>query len=170
MTGKLLGAVFVFTACASLGLLRSSAYGREARMMHQLSQCLDRICWELQYQPVCLGQLCARAAKSFSGPVGKVMESFHKELDRQICPDTERCMQAAMQQCPELPESAGLIFAQFANIMGKFDLSPQLEGLRACCVACKRQAEELDRGKLLKMRNCKAFGFCLGAMAAILLL
>lgn len=170
MSGKLLGAVLVFAACAALGLLRSSAYGREARVMHQLSQCLDRICWELQYQPVCLDQLCVKAAKSFSGPIGKVMDSFQRELSRQICPDTDQCMQAAMYQCPELPDSAGQILAQFAGIIGKFDLTSQLESLRACCAACKRRAEELDRSKLIKMRNCKAFGFCMGAMAAILLL
>lgn len=170
MNFKLIGAVFVVVGCGGVGYALAAAYRREIRYLYQLIGALEKMEWELQYKMTPLPELCRMAADTCSNLLKKVFIQFAQELNKQIFPDAERCMRVAIDNNTDLPQSIKQLLQMLSSLLGKYDLSGQLQGLQAVRSASESALKRLESNKDVRTRNYQTLGFCAGAAIAIMLI
>lgn len=170
MNFKLIGAAFVVIACGGVGFLLAAAYRREIRYLHQLIYALDKMEWELQYKITPLPELCRIAAESCSNTLNKVFDHFTQELENQVFPDAEQCMRIAIEDNSDLPQSIKQMLQMLGSLLGRYDLSGQLQALHAVRTACESALVKLENNKDTRTRNYQTLGLCAGAAIVIILI
>lgn len=170
MYSKVLGAVLIVTACGGFGFKQAANHLREERVLRQLTAILDYMECELQFRLTPLPQLCRQAAQQASGCIGKFFLALAQELEDQLCPDVDGCVQSALIKQPELPKLTRDILDHLGHTLGRFDIQGQLRGLESTRQECRRNLEELGRNKQARLRGYQTLGLCAGAALAILLL
>lgn len=167
---KLLGIVFIITACGGFGFKAASAHMREERILRQLTGILDFMECELQYRRTPLPQLCRQAAIEASGSLREFLISLTQELEDQLLPDVRGCMDTALNKHPELPNLTTGALELLGQSLGRFDIQGQMVGLEAVRQECRRNLEQLNQNKQARLRGYQTLGLCAGAALAILLL
>ena len=170
MNYKIIGAVCVVAACGGWGFAAAAQYIQLIRLLRQLISSLDYMECELQYSLTPLPDLCRAAAGEQRGCVRDVLLILSKELDAQISPDVERCMQAALSAVEDIPKHTRSAFQDMGKTLGRFDLSGQLKGLEQVRSACRTELGVLQTNREPRLRNYQTLGLCAGAALAILLI
>lgn len=167
---KLLGAVMVIAACGGFGFKIAAAHIKEERTLRQLTGVLDFMECELQYRMTPLPELCRQAAGESCGVLSKVFLSLSHALEDQISPDVLTCVNSVLNSQENLPDLTRAAIEQLGQTLGRFDIPGQLKGLEAVRQECRRQLEQLNRNKDVRLRGYQTLGLCAGAALAILLL
>lgn len=167
MTYKWIGAMLIIGACGGIGFSMAAAYRNEEKTLRQLISALDFIQCELQYRLTPLPELCRLVGTPGRGAVGKVMERLARELESQIAPDVECCMNAALASV-DLPKRSGEALRLLGTSLGRFDMEGQLRGLEAVRSNCRRELDLLAADKDHRLRGYQTLGLCAGAALAIL--
>ena len=170
MYTKLIGAIMVITACGGFGFRLAAAHIREERTLRRLTAILDYMECELQYRLTPLPQLCRQAAGEGRDALCKFFLSLTHELEDQISPDVECCVQNTLKHCKDIPNVTRTILEQFGETLGRFDLQGQIKGLEAVRQECRRNLEIMNQNKEGRLRGYKTLGLCAGAALAILFL
>ena len=170
MNFKWIGAIMVIVGCGGFGFSLAAAHRREESTLRQLIFALDYMECELQYRLTPLPDLCRAAAGEQRGCVREVLLNLSRELDAQISPDVERCMQAAISMVEDIPKHTKAAFLDMGKTLGRFDLSGQLKGLEQVRRACRTELESLRTNREPRLRNYQTLGLCAGAALAILLI
>ncbi len=163
MSYRWIGVVLVLAGCGGFGFSR-----RQERILRRLIAALRFMQWELQYRLTPLPELCRLAGKHAGGEVGKVLGKAAREMEKQLAPDVNSCMQGALSEAENLPRSIRLLFRELGQSLGRFDLPGQLEGLQGLEKACKEELEGLERGRDQRIRSYETLGLCAGAALVIL--
>lgn len=169
MNIRLLGAVLIVGGCGSIGWLVAAAYLREEKYLHRLRTVLEYMICELQYKLTPLPQLCRLAAQEQAGALSDVFQDLAAELEAQISPDAESCMQTVLVKYKNLPNHTRSALQQLGMSLGKFDLQGQIKGIEGVIAECKRRLDSLTHNKDTRLRSCRTLGFCAGAAIVILL-
>ena len=167
---KIIGAVLIITACASVGFRMGALQRKEEQTMENLCFLLDYMQCELQYRMTPLPELCRKTAAQASGVLRKLFYHLAVELESQVLPDVESCMEAALSKCNALPEHSLLCLQQMGKTMGRFDIEGQVKGLEASRQYCRRILKQLRHNKDNRLRSYKTLGLCAGAAIVILFL
>lgn len=170
MSVKWIGAVLVMVGCGGFGFSLAASYRREEQMLRQLISVLNFMECELQYRLTPLPELCRQAAREARGGVREVLTRLAQELEEQIAPDVLSCMRSALAGGKDLPRRVGDVCLQLGHSLGRFDLPGQLKGLESVREACRRELEELDKNRDVRLRSYQTLGLCAGAALAILFL
>lgn len=170
MSWKWIGAIMVIVSCGGFGFSLAAAHRAEEITLRQLIFALDYMECELQYRLTPLPDLCRAAAMEQHGCVREVFLKLSGELDAQVSPDVERCMQAAISTSEYIPKHTKEAFADLGKTLGRFDLSGQLKGLEQVRAACRRELEALRTNREPRLRSYQTLGLCAGAALAILLI
>lgn len=170
MTLKLLGAVLVLAGCGGFGFAMASSYCREEYTLAQLARALEYMSCELSYRMTPLPQLCRNAANAVTGVIHSFFLTLAEELEQQVAPDAQMCMNAALAAYPGLPISVRLQLGDLGQTLGRFDLPGQIRGIEGCLHSAQSAAQELAREKSSRLRNYQTLGLCAGAALAILFL
>lgn len=170
MNIKWIGAVLVIVACGGLGFRLAAQHIRQEKTLRTLIGLLDYMECELQYRMTPLPELCKQTAAQGRGVLSKAFLFLSQELEDQISPDVERCMEAALFKAGEIPSHSMDALRLLGQSLGRFDLEGQLKGLEAVRQECRRNLEALTRNKEVRLRSYQTLGLCAGAAVAILLI
>ncbi len=170
MTLKLIGAVLVFTGCGGFGFSMAAAHRREERELRQYLLALTYMEGELSYQMTSLPELCRSAAAIVTGPVHTLLLALTEELDAQTGADARMCMQTALAQRPDLPQSLRELLLELGQTLGQFDLPGQLRSLRSAMARTEQALSVLADNREQRLRSYQTLGLCAGAALAILFL
>lgn len=168
MNYKWLGAILVIIGCGGFGFCMASSHRKTESMLRQLISALNYMECELQYRLTPLPELCRQAAKEGKGAVRETFLRLAGELEQQISPDAASCMIGALAYVPELPRNIREVFKELGKKLGCFDLSGQLSGLESVRAYCRRELEELEKNRDVRLRSYQTLGLCAGAALAIL--
>lgn len=165
---KFFGAAFVIVACGSVGFRIASNYRKEEKSLRQLVAVLDYLECELQYHLTPLPTLCRQAAMESSSLLTNVFAGLAVEMDAQISPDFNSCMEAVLSKNMQLPPVTTSCLTLLGKSMGRYDLEGQRKGLEAVRQECRRQIEILSTNRENRLRSYQTLGLCAGAALAIL--
>ena len=89
---KILGALFIITACGSVGFKMAIDYRKEEDTLRHLIEILNYSTCELAYRLTPLPELCRQIGIQFSNLLGKVFVSLAIEIEKQESTDIVCCM------------------------------------------------------------------------------
>ena len=170
MTLKLIGALMIIAGCGGVGYYVVYSYKREEEALRQLISALDYMECELQYRLTPLPELCREAATEQKGIVSTLMLNLAKELGDQVSPDVGCCMQAAIVKTPHIPDQTKKLLSRLGGSLGRFDLNGQLRGLENTRILCRKELDELQKDRNVRLRSYQTLAVCAGVALAILFL
>ena len=169
MSLKLIGTFVVIIGCGGFGFRLAAAHRREEKDLRQLLTVLDQIQCELEYRLTPLPELCRLAGESSSGNIRNLFFDLCRELERQIAPDAQCCMNAAVSALEFSPVIKNLL-RDLGRTLGRFDLPGQLRGIEAVRQEAVLALDKLTKNQDVRLRSYQTLGLCAGAALAILLL
>lgn len=165
---KWIGAILITSGCAMVGFSMAAGFRREERALRQLIAALDYMACELQYRLTPLPELCRLAGSENTGCIRQILTNLAVELESQISPDVESCMNAAMAMAENIPSRVKEAFHIMGTSLGRFDMEGQLKGLEAVRSYCRRELEGMASNRDNRLRSYQTLGICAGAALAIL--
>jgi stage III sporulation protein AB len=168
MIPKLLGAGLIIAACGGIGMAKAMAYRRQERMLQQLISALQAMSSELQYRLTPLPQLMGLGAKQCTGLLTRLFLDAAGHMDDTSEPDAAGCLDLALQNAPDLPDSLKDKLLLLGKSLGRFDLQGQLSGMEAVLQLCKRELDGLYLNRDVRLRSYTTLGLCGGAALVIL--
>ena len=167
MMWKWFGAMLVIAGCGTVGFSMAWTYKREERLLRNLKRALYHISCELQYHLTPLPELCRQVLLDHKNPIGQTFGYLAMELDKQMLPDVEDCMNHALQktELSKRPEEALRLLGQN---LGRFDLDGQLKGIEMVRDYCDKELEAMGKNREERLRSYQTLGLCAGAALAIL--
>ena len=169
MTGKIMGAVLILFGCGGFGFAVCARYRREENSLRKLLTILDYIQCELQYRLTPLPDLCRQAGQQRNEPLFRFFELLADELDAQVLPDVESCIQSVLKSVPQLPEKSVYALRILGRSLGRFDVEGQIRDLDAVREYCRRELKTMAQNRENRLRSYQTLGICAGAALAILL-
>ncbi len=166
---KWIGALCIMIGSGLFGFSMAAAHRREEHVLRQLIGALDYMQCELHYRMTPLPELCRQAGEQNRNVVGQVLLMLAREMECQISPDVECCMEHALATNEILPERAKRGFEILGTNLGRFDLDGQIQGLEAVRSFCRRELENLEKNRDARLRSYQTLGLCAGSALAILL-
>jgi len=170
MNIKIMGAIMVISGCGYVGFRMAANHVREETSLRKLLSVLDYMECELQYRYTPLPELCRQAAMQLRGQIQKLFLRLTQELEDQISPDVDRCMQVTLEAFNDTPKYTRQVLAGLGRSLGRFDMEGQLKGLDNIRQECRRILDSLVKDKETRIRSYQTLGLCAGAALAILFL
>ena len=170
MNLKWIGAIMIIAGCGGVGFNMALHHKKEESALRQIIRVMDMFCNELEYRLTPLPELFQLAAKVANGPVSRAFSVTASELEKQNEPNAAGCMSSALKQINDLPGKAAFALTDISRSLGEYDLSGQLQGIRAARESCQRQLNELESNRTQRLRSYQTLGLCAGAALAILFL
>lgn len=167
---KALGAIMILISCGGIGFSIVAAHRRQEQALLQLIRMLEHMSCELQFRMISLPELCRSASEVCTGCVCDVLLQLGLELEAQITPDAATCMRAAIARHPGLPATVNKCMTQLGDTLGRFDLSGQLQGLKAVNNLAQYELEQLRRNQDVRLRSYQTLGLCAGTALVVLFL
>ena len=168
MTLKVIGAILIITGCGIFGFLYAASHRRETRYLRQYIAALEFMECELQYRLTALPELCKMTAEVCGGGLKRLFIALGYELENQISPDVERCMQAAIQKTGDLPHLTTEALLHLGPVLGRFDLDGQCKGLEGQRMDAMRILKVHSENQDMRLRSYQTLGICAGAAVVIL--
>lgn len=168
MTLRILGAIFVIVGSGGFGFLTAATYRREERAMKHFISAMDYMECELRYRLTPLPELCRSAAAICNGSVNRVLITLADELDAQISPDVNKCIEVAVDNVCDIPSMTKEGFKLLGQTLGHFDLEGQLKGIETARDECKRKLALFMENQETRLRSYQTLALCAGAAIAIL--
>ena len=169
MSIKWIGAIFIICGCGYVGFSMGTTFRKEEKELRSLISALDYMSCELQYRITPLPTLCRVAGQERTGYVGKLLLNLASELESQISPDVESCLNMAVAATGFIPKRLSDAVIILGSSLGRFDLQGQLQGLEAVRSFCRAELDAMVSGRDARLRSYQTLGLCAGAALAILL-
>lgn len=166
---KWIGALLIIGGCGMFGFSMAAAHKREEKALMSLICALDYMQCELQYHRTPLPDLCRQAGEQNRTQIGQVLLMLARELECQLSPDVESCMDEVLNSEHSLPSRTRVAFETMGSSLGRFDLEGQIRGLEAVRTFCRGELERLGVDRDARLRSYQTLGLCAGAAVAILL-
>ena len=167
---KWIGAVLIIIACGGFSLMLAASYKKEERTLKSFICALDFMECELQYRMSALPDLCRQTAGVCEGVLRQIFAMLANELEDQISPDVNQCMQTVLAKSGNIPTQTKESLELFGENLGRFDLNGQLKGLEAVRQECRMKLNRLSGNKETHLRSYQTLGLCAGAALVILLM
>lgn len=168
MTIKMMGAMLIIGACGLFGFSIAASSRREESALRELIAALDYMACELQYRLTPLPELCRLAGVECKKGTGKVLLQLAEELESQISPDVESCMNIALKSGSDQPRLVTEAFRLLGSSLGRFDVEGQMNGLESVRSFCRRELEAMSLNRDARLRSYQTLSLCAGAALAIL--
>lgn len=158
----------IIIGCGGFGFRIAAIQKRDEYLLVQMINVLDFLCCELQCRMTPLPQLCKLASQECKGMLSRIFLGFSKQLEMQLCPDAQTCMQAVISQFPDIPEVTSIALNRLAHSFGRFDIEGQLEGIENIRQECKRSLATMLDNRDARLRTYQTLGLCTGAALVII--
>lgn len=167
---KWIGAILIIAACGGFSLMIAASYKKEERTLRSFICALDYMACELQYRMSALPELCRQTAGECDGILRQVFIMLANELENQISPDVNQCMNTVLAKNREIPTQTKASLELLGENLGRFDLNGQLIGLENVRQECRIRLSKLTGNKETHLRSYQTLGLCAGAALVILLM
>lgn len=167
---KIIGAVCIVLSSAGFGIMTIALHKKEVRCLKNLIFALQFMQCELQYRMPSLPELCRRTASECEGSLQKVFLGLTYELEDQISPDVNCCMNSVLSQAKDLPGHTSQCLALLGENLGRFDLQGQVLALESVQNECRERLNKLTGNADVRLRSYQTLGLCCGAAIVILLI
>ena len=168
MIGKWIGAICIFTACASVGFSIGFKQIREIKMLEQWIRISHRMEKEIGYYGRSIPDLFRMISYEEKGELAQVFLRTAIEMENQIHPDASRCMSIAIAKTEGLPSSILELLDFLGNELGKYNLDEQLKGIAQISEIAVERRNLLCKDRVKRMRGYQTLGLCAGAALVIL--
>jgi stage III sporulation protein AB len=165
-----IGASIVVICCGYFGFAMAIAHRKDEKMLRQIICAINFMESELQYRLTPLPQLLLQAANETNGFVRVVLSQLADELNDQVSPEVQCCMDAVLLKQKEISRCGREVFHTMGQSLGRFDLQGQLMELDSLRLMCRRYLSALETDRDVRLRSYKTLGLCAGATLAILFL
>ena len=169
MNIKWIGTAIILLGCGGFGFRLAATHRLRVKELRDLLSVMELLSGELRYRLTPLPELCLMAAGCVQGSVGKTFRRLRDELDRQIAPDAECCMSAAVSASCLTSDTKRLLLG-LGRTLGRFDLEGQLKGIGGISRETAAELDRLTKNQDARLRSYQTLGLCAGAALAILLL
>lgn len=168
MTIKVIGAILVIVGCSSVGFMMVASHKREEKALLHFLNALSFMECELQYKLSPLPQLCRGVSEHSDGYIQKVLTLLAIELESQIAPDAQACMNAVLVQLPKLPQLLRTNLEKLGESLGRFDLSGQIQGIQTARRLVEQDLNNLCKNQESRLRCYQTLGLCAGSALVVL--
>lgn len=168
MTLKIFGAFAIILACGSMGYSMAHAHRKEERALQALIRAMELMQWHLQERLIPLPELLEITANEIHGVVGQILRTLGSRLDAHAFTSVSTCMENILQQNESLNIRIKENLRHLGQILGRFALSGQLEGLHSVILMCKRDLDAMSYNREARLRGYATLGFCAGVALVIL--
>ena len=169
MNIKWIGTAIILLGFGGFGFRLAATHRLRVKELRDLLSVMELLSSELRYRLTPLPELCLMAAGCVHGSVGKTFRRLRDELDRQIAPDAECCMSAAVSASCLTSDTKRLLLG-LGRTLGRFDLDGQLQEIQATKEKVEQLLDKLTKDLDVRLRSYQTLGLCAGAALAILLL
>lgn len=164
------GAILIVAGCSSCGFTIAAGKRKEEKLLYQLVAVLQMMESELRYRLTPLPDLCRMASGEVTGTLHAVFMNLYRELNWQKLPDAASCMSAAIQRTGDIPVRIRRLLVQLGQILGRFDLEGQLQGIQSVRKRCEESLVSIRNNRDERLRSYQTLGVCSGVALAIVLL
>lgn len=168
MTVKIIGAACILCACGGFGFKVAALHRYQTKLLRQLLDILDLLECELNYRLTPLPELCQTVSNGASGPLKQLFVELTVELNRQLSPNVEKCLQTVLSKEYNIPPLVKEIVLQLGKSLGRYDLEGQLKGIESTRSECRRILQSFTQNQDVRLRSYQTLGLCAGAALAIL--
>ena len=165
---KWIGGLCIMVGCAGTGFMIAANQKREERYLRMLVESLDFMICELEYKLTPLPQLCSMTAARTEGMLERFYSLLAAELEDQVAPNVESCVNVALSKLKKLPEICRECLTMLGKSLGRFHVDGQLKELYAVKATCQRHLDALCQNKEQRYRSYQTLGLCAGAGLTIL--
>lgn len=165
---KIAGAVLILVGCGCIGFLMTSSHKRTVKTLRQLIDSLEYMECEMQYRQLPLPEVLRRAA-SETGVIKEFFCVLAEELEGQIAPDVECCINATLGRVKELPNVVETCVKKLGKSIGHFDLDGQIKELHSVREECTALLTKNTNNMDTRLRNYQTLALCAGAVLVIFL-
>ena len=165
---KLGGSLLIVFGAYCVGCQIGNRRKKISEMLKQLIIAIDQIGCELRYRKTSL-PLVFRRIQTENATLNRFFTCLSDELDGQISPDVRCCVHAALTQISGIPEEIIKYINLMGDLMGRFDLKAQVEGLDSLQEECRALLLQLSDNQDVYFRNCRTLALCAGTTLVILL-
>lgn len=168
MSFKWIGAMLIVAGCGGFGFALAASHKREMELLRHMIHALNYMECELQYSLTPLPQLCRKVGNTIKGSIRAIFLQLSEEMERQLSPDVQSCMNAVLALREDLSPQLKDILRDLGICLGRFDLPGQLQGLESVRRTCTKQLEYIGKDADTRFRSYQTLGLCAGAALAIL--
>ena len=168
MSLKWIGAILTVVSCGGFGFLAVLAHKQQEASLHQLSQMLSYMAWELEFRLTPLPDLCTIVAQQSNCALSHVFAQMAKEMEGHAVPDVANCIRIALDKTQGLPKLTVRAFKLLSESLGRYDLTGQLKALQGVVTFCQRELEKMSQQREERLRSYQILGFCAGVALVII--
>lgn len=165
---KLFGALLIIAGCSSFGILMTAAHRKEVNSLEQLVCILEYIKCSLQHHMLPLAEICRNINSKFTGNVRKAFLLLADELDNQVAPSVQICMEVALSKSKDIPKRTYDILISLGKRLGDFGLEGQLKGIETIHSECEEILRSCTKNQDSRLRTYQTLAICAGVAVAIL--
>lgn len=166
---RILGAILIAASCGGFGLTMAANHKNEVKTLRCFIESLEYMESELQYRLTPLPDLFRTTANMTSDTLSRIYIDLSNELECQISPDAEQCMNVVIQHHEDIPKLTREALSLLGNTLGHFDLDGQVRCLDRIKEDCLQKLSKYTENQETRLRSYKTLGLCAGAAIAILL-
>lgn len=172
MIVRMLGAAMVLCGSAFFGISAAVSLRRTIAQLKMLDTAFHLMDCELRFISPPLPRLLRTVAKDTAGPVSALFSNLAAILADPATKDPEAAMRLALERTKHLNLPAGTVFSllEFAQTLGRYDLSGQLSAVQSVRTRLSGQLENLLAEQKGRCRIYETLGICAGAAVVILIL
>ena len=169
MIFKVLGALLIIAGCGGCGLAKCRLHRKDVYAIREFIKALEYMECELQCRLTPLPSLCRNVISICDSPIREVFETLSEELDNQICPNAELCLEAALLKCVSLPKCIRKGVSALGKTLGVFDVEGQMKELQSVRNEYTKMLSSYTDNEDNRMRSYQTIGLCAGIAIAIIL-
>ena len=168
MTIRIIGAILIVIGCSSVGFLMAHSYRKEISILSEFADFLNMLECELQYRSPPVALVIKSFAGEKKGELCVFLRQLSKELDSQIRPSVESCVNAAISKVNDLPKQTEVYVRKLGATLGLFDIEGQILEIQALRKEVIDKLAFMQKNQSTQVKNYKTLGICAGAALAIL--
>ena len=167
MSLKILGVCLIMISTVAFGFLVGATQRRYTVLMREYIRTIDYIIQELQYRRNSFSDVFAQAGAFVGGIIGKFFNVLANELEKQIAPNIQICVDVALRKVKEIPDPICNGIKLLGCTLGCFDLDGQISELERVKSECEIILNRLMCDQDIRIRNCQTLALCAGAAIVI---
>lgn len=170
MSLRWIGAFLVGISCTAAGFQMSAVYIRNTKILRSLIYLLERMSWELSFRHASLPDIFDQMDYIHCNVLKCFFHILSEELRRQISPNVAVCTAICLERMGGIPPVVKNLLLFLGDNLGMYDLESQLKGISEVRNECTRQLELMEKDQSFKIKMCRTFGVCTGAVLSIILM
>lgn len=165
---KAAGILFILLSAASVGLRISAALKKRCKDVSRFLSSLSVLEYEISFLRTPLPQAFEKASQIAVGDLQSVYRSVSQQMKNSRWLSPRSAVENSLNEFPN--ELFGEILLELSDMIGKYDLQAQLNGIETAKLQTSELLSGLEQERSLRSKTYKTLSICAGLALVILLL